>query len=149
VFPLVLKKHPTTLLQLAGLDSHLLRIPEKVSKQVKVLGFVENVSDFLLDSGIFVAPMLSGSGVKIKVLEAMNHGMPCVLSPKAADGLGPHLPITTQESAAQFANAIIELIESQSKRQAIGQAVHAFIQHNFSEASIVRSLAEVLTKRGI
>lgn len=52
------------------------------------VGFVEDIADAFHRHRIFVAPLLSGAGIKGKVLSALAHGIPCVLSPTAAEGIG-------------------------------------------------------------
>lgn len=58
------------------------------SEKVKAVGFVENVADAYDRHRIFVAPLLFGAGIKGKVLAALAHGIPCILSPIAAEGIG-------------------------------------------------------------
>jgi glycosyltransferase involved in cell wall biosynthesis len=48
---------------------------------------VSDISKFFLDSRVAIAPMNSGSGVPMKVLEAMAAGLPAVVHPWAAAGL--------------------------------------------------------------
>lgn len=58
------------------------------SDSVKPVGFVQDVADAFDPHRIFVAPLLSGAGIKGKVLEALARGIPCVLTPVAAEGIG-------------------------------------------------------------
>jgi len=58
------------------------------SDTVKPVGFVSELADAYDPHRIFVAPLLSGAGIKGKVLEALARGIPCVLSPVAAEGIG-------------------------------------------------------------
>ena len=51
-------------------------------------GFIQDAGDAYDAHRIFVAPLLSGAGIKGKVLSALAHGIPCVLSPTAAEGIG-------------------------------------------------------------
>ena len=51
-------------------------------------GFIENASDAFHSHRIFVAPLLSGAGIKGKVISALAHGIPTVLTPVAAEGIG-------------------------------------------------------------
>lgn len=53
-----------------------------------VEGFVENVSDAYNACRVFVAPLLTGAGIKGKVIGALAHGLPSVISPIAAEGTG-------------------------------------------------------------
>ncbi|MFZ7094084.1 glycosyltransferase [Primorskyibacter sp. 2E233] len=55
---------------------------------VDPIGFVEEIEDSYNRHMVFVAPLLSGAGIKGKVLSALAHGIPCVLSPLAAEGIG-------------------------------------------------------------
>ena len=57
------------------------------SKQIEYLGFVNDKVKFMLKAGILLAPIESGSGVRIKLLEALALGIPCVTTPKGAEGI--------------------------------------------------------------
>tara|TARA_B110000305_G_C19463911_1_gene656460 strand:+ start:1384 stop:4161 length:2778 start_codon:yes stop_codon:yes gene_type:complete len=58
------------------------------SENVQIIGFVENLDEIFHKHRIFVAPLLSGAGIKGKVLEAMAYGVPCIVSEIAAEGTG-------------------------------------------------------------
>ncbi|MEL7087195.1 MAG: glycosyltransferase, partial [Planctomycetota bacterium] len=64
------------------------RIKKLASPVIEPVGFVEDVSEAYGRHRVFVAPLLSGAGIKGKVLAALAHGIPCVLSPMAAEGIG-------------------------------------------------------------
>ena len=55
---------------------------------VNPVGFVTQVRESYDPHRVFVAPLLSGAGIKGKVLGALAHGIPTVLSPVAAEGTG-------------------------------------------------------------
>lgn len=55
---------------------------------VEARGFVENTADAYDPHRVFIAPLLSGAGIKGKVLSALSRGIPCVISPLAAEGIG-------------------------------------------------------------
>ena len=58
------------------------------SDQVTPHGHVADIATAFDHHRVFVAPLLSGAGIKGKVLAALAHGIPCVLSPTAAEGIG-------------------------------------------------------------
>ncbi|WP_136444161.1 glycosyltransferase [Pacificoceanicola onchidii] len=66
-----------------GADVEALEAPN-----VAPIGFVEEIEDAYDQHMVFVAPLLSGAGIKGKVLSALASGIPCVLSPLAAEGIG-------------------------------------------------------------
>ena len=53
-----------------------------------VVGHVADLDAVMARARIFVAPLLTGAGLKGKVIEAISRGVPCVLSPIAAEGTG-------------------------------------------------------------
>ncbi|MDF1726211.1 MAG: glycosyltransferase family 4 protein [Sulfitobacter sp.] len=55
---------------------------------IRAHGFVECAEDAFDRHLIFVAPLLSGAGIKGKVLAALARGIPCIVSPIAAEGIG-------------------------------------------------------------
>ncbi|MRX50724.1 glycosyltransferase [Paracoccus sp. S-4012] len=58
------------------------------SPVIRPLGYVEDVAQAYDPHLLFVAPLISGAGIKGKVLNALARGVPCVLSPVAAEGIG-------------------------------------------------------------
>lgn len=63
------------------------RLMKLQSPSVIITGAVESVAACLNDIDVVVAPLLSGAGMKNKVLEALAAGRPLVASPVAVDGI--------------------------------------------------------------
>lgn len=65
-------------------------VPESIRalecEDVIIKGYVKDVADVYDRCRVFVAPLLSGAGIKGKVIGALARGVPCVLSPVAAEG---------------------------------------------------------------
>lgn len=59
---------------------------------VRLLGYVENLRDFYAETDVVVAPMLMGSGLKMKVAEALSHGVPVVGTTIAFEGFAAQAP---------------------------------------------------------
>ncbi|UIR56304.1 glycosyltransferase family 4 protein [Sphingobacterium sp. SRCM116780] len=51
------------------------------------LGVVDDLDEFYQHSKVIICPMLSGTGIKIKVLEALSYGLPVVTTRRGVDGL--------------------------------------------------------------
>jgi glycosyltransferase involved in cell wall biosynthesis len=56
-------------------------------ENVENLSFIEDLDDVYRKSKITICPMLSGTGVKIKVIESLSHGIPVVCTERGVDGL--------------------------------------------------------------
>lgn len=80
---------PETTFILAGknLSRGLLRRVER-TRNVKYLGYVPDLPEHIRSSELCVAPILSGGGTKLKVLEYAASGRPVVATHKAVEGLG-------------------------------------------------------------
>lgn len=99
ILPKVRARLPHARFVVVGKDpSPALRV--LASDTVEVTGAVPSVSAELRRADVVVAPLLSGSGMKNKVLEALAAGRPLVASPVAAEGIavrdGEHLLIARE-----------------------------------------------------
>ena len=104
------------------------------NEQIKAEGFVKEISDAYDQHLIFVAPLLSGAGIKGKVLAALAHGVPCVLTPTAAEGIGVRhehdCMIAT--SAMEWCDAIDALVNDPELWQRMSDNARAYVGHTFS-----------------
>ena len=86
VFPRIRKDEPRARLVIVGSDPpprHSLRD----SEAIEMIGFVEDVREPLMRYSLFVCPILAGSGVRVKLLEAFAAGIPVVSTRLGAEGL--------------------------------------------------------------
>ena len=76
----IIKKMPGARLRIIGRDgsSELNKLAEKYRGSVVVEGFVEDLDAVFRESCAMVIPLLFGSGVKIKTLEAISRGLPVI-----------------------------------------------------------------------
>jgi glycosyltransferase involved in cell wall biosynthesis len=88
----ILKKMPGARLRIIGRDgsSELNKLAEKYRGSVVVEGFVEDLDAVFRESCAMVIPLLFGSGVKIKTLEALSRGLPVISTDFGVEGI----PIT-------------------------------------------------------
>lgn len=129
--------------EIAGKDGSTV-FKDYATTAVKFNGFVESPSEFLKANGIFIAPMKSGSGVKIKVLEAMSNGLPCILTPKSAEGLNLPSNYPICKTDQEFIAECIDLATNSEKREQLGKLGFEFVHSNFGFANVVKKLRESL-----
>jgi glycosyltransferase involved in cell wall biosynthesis len=86
---------------------------EDVSENIIKHGMVEDLDYFYSESRIAICPMLSGTGVKIKVVEALANNIPVVTSTRGVDGLINKVNngCLVADSPEEFANHIVRLLE--------------------------------------
>ena len=101
---------------------------------VLVKGRFEDLAEPLAGARVFVAPLLSGAGLKGKVLSAMAHGVPCVLSQAAAEGIGAKagLDYLPAQKPEEWADAICTLYADEGRWRGVSQSAHRFAQESYS-----------------
>ncbi len=124
VLPFVLQKLPEFNLLLAGsICRHVADHPAVVK-----LGVVEHLRDAYARAPLSVNPMLSGTGINIKLLDAMAAGVATVSTETGARGLSANfrngVTVVADDDAAAFATAVVELASSEPLRRARGQGAH-------------------------
>ncbi len=98
------------------------------------VGYVENVADAYDKHRIFIAPLRSGAGIKGKVLGAIAHGIPCVLSPVAAEGTGLRHghDCLIAETPQDWSEAIAQLSQDDALWEAMSTAARSYAAARFS-----------------
>jgi O-antigen biosynthesis protein len=116
VLPLVLAEEPRARVKVVGSD------PPKPSafrhgEAVDLVGFVEDVREPLARYSLFVCPILSGSGVRVKLLEAFAAGIPVVSTRLGAEGLADRDGdiCALADRPAEFARRVVDLLRDPQK----------------------------------
>lgn len=88
VWPLLIDKYPSVKLQIVGKASVEQQQMLANYQRVEVLGFVDNLDLLFNRARCFIAPLRFGSGIKVKVVEALYRGMAIVTTSIGAEGIG-------------------------------------------------------------
>jgi hypothetical protein len=91
---------------------------------VTLVGEVADIAAEYGRANVVVVPLRSGSGLKIKLVEALNQGCPVVTTPVGAQGLGgmEPAPFELADTADEFALATISVLEKPDRRVALSRA---------------------------
>jgi glycosyltransferase involved in cell wall biosynthesis len=115
---------------------------------VEVLGWVDDANLLAhYDSALVsVVPLRWGAGVKGKVVESLQYGLPLVTTPIGAEGLAPAPGVMrVAADAAAFVEAVRGLLESPAAWDAQSAAQRAYAAEHFSRAALRRALQQALT----
>jgi glycosyltransferase involved in cell wall biosynthesis len=128
VFPLIRKSEPRARLVIAGSDPpprHSLRDAEAI----EMLGFVEDVREPLGKYAIFVCPILAGSGIRVKLLEAFAAGIPVVSTRIGAEGLADKDGDTCAlaDTPELFAYNAVHLMQNPADAEALAHRARAHV----------------------
>lgn len=126
-----------------GLDAHRVQIDDP---GVRIESDVPSIRPYLRRAWLFVAPLRSGGGLKIKVLDAMACSKTVVGSPVAFEGI----PIkdgvdgVVADSAGTFRSEIRRLLGDAEGRRRIGCRAAECVERHFAEAIVVQRWRELV-----
>jgi glycosyltransferase involved in cell wall biosynthesis len=153
--PLILARRPEARLAIAGSDPPPAHGLAGQAAHVDLLGQVEDARDPLARYAVFVCPVLGGSGVRVKLLEAFAAGIPAVSTTIGAEGLARRDGeiCFLADAPAQFANRVLALFDDPEKAAEMAARARAEVEANWDMAAITRKLVDgyrdlVSAKRG-
>jgi glycosyltransferase involved in cell wall biosynthesis len=108
-------------------------------RNVVVTGFVRDIREFLEQCHVVVAPMVTGSGIKNKVLEAMACGRAVVSTPLGAEGVEvvPGRDIEIARTPSEFVSKIRALLDDPERAIALGRAARGLVESRYSWDHVV------------
>lgn len=134
VMPLLRERLPGVELRLYG-SSMPKEMVERFADEenVSLPGWVPTVEEVYDGCRVFIAPLLSGAGIKGKVIGALAHGVPCVLSPMAVEGTGLRdgLEALIAGTPKAWVDAIAKLYEDPAAWAALQQAAWVYTEREF------------------
>ena len=115
------------------------------SDRFKVLGYVEDISEYFNTSRVFVAPLRYGAGVKGKIGQSLEYGLPLVTTPIGAEGFdfkaqADHVIDTTAQG---LANKILKLYQDETVWEEVSEASKEVLEP-FSISHIEEQVLKVL-----
>jgi len=120
VFPLVRAQLPNVKLNLVGSKTPK-TIFALASESIQILGYVPDVSTIFSNARVFVSPLRFGAGMKGKIGQTLEFGLPAVTTSIGAEGMNlvhrQHALIA--DSATDFAASVVELYNTESLWQSL------------------------------
>jgi O-antigen biosynthesis protein len=144
VMPLILAKRPEARLAVVGSEQPPAIAQAPVADNLDMLGFLEDVREPLARYSVFVCPILAGSGVRVKLLEAFAAGIPTVSTRIGAEGLAQTDSefCRLADSPEDFAAAVLEMFDKPEAAAAMAARARAEVEANWDMAAITRRLAD-------
>jgi polysaccharide biosynthesis protein PslH len=114
--------------------------------RIRVTGTVPTIEPYLEQTRVAVAPLRVARGVQMKVLMAMTAGRPCVVTSAVAEGLGarPGRDLLAADSPADFAEAVLSLLNDDARARAVAAAGREFVVHQVRPQESLSRLEELL-----
>jgi glycosyltransferase involved in cell wall biosynthesis len=135
VLPVLRARVPGVRLTITGeLDA----TPFVAAPDIALTGRVPDVRPLVASSAVSVAPLLTGGGTRLKILEAMAARTPVVATSKAAEGLdatsGEHLLVA--DTPQDFARAVERLLARPDEARAMAERAHALCRARYDARAV-------------
>ncbi len=141
--------HPDLEFNIAGRNA-----PEWLNKlfnsyNVNFYGEIADAYDFINKNAIMVAPLFSGSGMRVKIIEGMALGKAIITTPVGIEGIpatnGKNIII--EETPEGFIKQIDKLIKNRESINEIGKNAIKFVKENFDNTNISAALIDFYHKQ--
>jgi len=118
-------------------------------ENLTVLGFVPDLSVLLQRLRCTAVPLRYGAGLKGKILESLAHGLPCVMTEVAAEGMNlpSELEWLVARTPEEFAKKLCAVHDDETLNGKLAAAGLNFIRKSFSGEVIQRLIAEATTRQ--
>ncbi len=145
---IILQELPDVKFYIAGRNA-----PENAEQRFKgkniiFLGEVPNAYEFMLSKSVLIAPLLSGSGMRVKIIEALALERSMVSTSIGAEGIDveneKHILIANTPQA--FAQACIRLIKNQDLQNRLAKEGKSFINKHYDNIQIAENLLRFYRK---
>ena len=146
VFPRVRERIPNAVFMIAGYGP-----PEELTSigrqdpQVLVTGFVNDIDACYKKAAVFVAPILVGGGIIVKVLDAMAAGTPVITTVFGNEGIGavPGRDIIVADTPDIFAAEVIKVLSDSNYADRIAQNGQEYIRKLFGREAVFARLESI------
>ncbi len=147
VWPLVKNQIPEAGFFLAGRNC-----PSGFAKEVQSLGAVylgeiEDAQTFIRQHPVFIVPVFSGSGMRIKLLDYLSLGKAVVSTSTGAEGI----PVVSgrecliADAPQEFAGALVTLLHSPDHRREIGKNASTFVAEKYNNRELISQFIDFLS----
>ncbi|SIQ16116.1 Glycosyltransferase involved in cell wall bisynthesis [Chryseobacterium sp. RU33C] len=118
----------------------------KEREGVTLIEFIEGLEEYYHQSKIAICPMLEGTGIKIKVIEALSYGLPMVGTERAIDGFPSKTSngCLVSDHPEIFKDQIMSLLLDQSYYQDMKIQAEEYFKNNFSEEKAIEKWKKIL-----
>ena len=129
---------------LGGQDVHLTVVGHQsdsagvADPRVHFTGYVDDLGTELRRHRAMVAPVLTGAGVKTKVLDGWSVGLPVVATSAGAAGLDRAAGLLVADDASAFAHAVLRLRDDAALARSTGAAGRAALEQEWSSRALAR-----------
>ncbi|GAK50562.1 glycosyl transferase group 1 [Candidatus Moduliflexus flocculans] len=140
IWPLVLVKEPQATLHICGTVCGSLM--QFASPNIQLLGRVDDLHAEYGAAQICVIPLIAGSGLKIKLVEALSHGRACVSTSVGVQGVREleNRAVLVADTPVEFATAVTRLLQQADERHVMEAQARQYVTERLTPEQAYRPL---------
>jgi len=146
VFPAIRREAPGTSFYLVGS-----RPPPKIANLaspdsgIDVTGYVADLEPILRKSAVMVVPVKSGSGMRVKILEAFARGIPVVSTTVGVEGIEARAEehLLVADGPAEFARAVLRVLNDPELGGRLARAGRELVEAKYDWRTALRAIDDV------
>jgi glycosyltransferase involved in cell wall biosynthesis len=133
VWPAVVREMPQARFYVVGYDPPQSILDRHDGEHVFVVGFSEELAPWYRAAQVSISPLLVAGGLLQKVVDALNVGTPVVATSVSNHGVGatPGEHLLLADAPADFAAAILRLLEDPAERDRLARAGKQFVRQRY------------------
>lgn len=147
VWPRVLESSPDAVLTVIGKrpPAEVEALSRRFGSSVEVVGYVADPRPWLEQTAVFAVPLLSGGGMRVKIVDAWAWGLPVVTTSVGAEGLrfAPGRDAVCADAPDRFADAVVALLGDRAARQALRSNGRRVVEERYDVDRNYRALFDV------
>lgn len=147
IYPLIKLKVPGIKWYIVGRDVH----PEVAAlaendPSIVITGYVDSVADYVRKAQVVIAPLLEGSGTRLKILEAWALKTPVVSTTKGAEGLlyEHSRNIMIADDPVTFADSVVQLLQNHERGIVLADRAYQTLLANYEAESVRAKLLSLV-----
>jgi glycosyltransferase involved in cell wall biosynthesis len=146
VWPLVRREVRDARLVIAGRGTERLAVPDAEERGLDFVGEVPSAASFMEQLSMLLYPVERGSGMKVKVLEALACGVPVVTTKDGAEGVAENAGVQVDATDAEIAASAVGILRDEGERRERGAAGYSAFVELYSPRPAARPLAELFAR---
>lgn len=112
---------------------------------IAVTGYVPDVEPIIRRSSVLVVPLRAGSGIRVKILNALAQGLPVVTTSVGCEGLAtaPGRDLLVADTAEDFAEAVLRVLTDEALARSLAASGRRLVEQMYDYRVVCRKLDDV------
>lgn len=148
VFPRIRREEPQVNLVIVGKNPprDFIHFAAENPQNVKVTGYVPDLKPYLEDAALLVIPVRAGSGMRVRILEALAEGMPIVTTTIGLEGIEavPGEDLLVADTPTDFAEAVLNLLQNTALQEKLAHNSRRLAEARYDWRVVLKKLDEVI-----